>query len=149
MARRDTRLESQGAEFLVLGQLLIEGIPAYKAYVNMPGYDVLALNPSAVPGCTARVSVKSRWRAKASGILIDNFASDFVVIVMLNKGTANALPVQYFVIPTDHLAKLKRSASPWGKLAFSSIPNLGDYADGWERIKAFLGIQTPTEARPA
>jgi hypothetical protein len=27
MARQNTRLESEGAEFLVLGQLLIQGIP--------------------------------------------------------------------------------------------------------------------------
>ena len=32
MPRQDTTLESEGAEFLVLGQLLIEGIPAYEAY---------------------------------------------------------------------------------------------------------------------
>ena len=32
MPRRSTRLESEGAEFLVLGQLLIRGMEAYKAY---------------------------------------------------------------------------------------------------------------------
>jgi hypothetical protein len=30
MPRQDTTLEAEGAEFLVLGNLLIEGIPAYK-----------------------------------------------------------------------------------------------------------------------
>jgi hypothetical protein len=38
MAKRlDTRLESEGAEFLVLGNLLIAGIEATKAYRNLKG----------------------------------------------------------------------------------------------------------------
>lgn len=40
--RQDTKLESQGAEFLVLGHLLIAGISACKAYVNFSGYDLTA-----------------------------------------------------------------------------------------------------------
>ena len=34
MPRLDTSFESSGAEFLVLGHLLIEGIQAFKAYTN-------------------------------------------------------------------------------------------------------------------
>ena len=47
MPRQNTRIESEGAEFLVLGQLLIAGIPTYKSYTNMPGYDLVATNPDA------------------------------------------------------------------------------------------------------
>lgn len=57
--RQDTKLESQGAEFLVLGHLLIEGISAYKVYVNFPGYDLTAVNPETRK--VARLQVKSRW----------------------------------------------------------------------------------------
>ncbi len=32
MTRQDTRLQAEGAEFLVLGNLLIEGVQAYKTY---------------------------------------------------------------------------------------------------------------------
>jgi hypothetical protein len=45
MKRQNTRLESQGAEFLVLGHLLMLGIPAFKNYTNMPGYDVVVAYP--------------------------------------------------------------------------------------------------------
>jgi len=45
MSRLDTRLESEGAEFLVLGQLLIHRIAAYKTYTNMLGYDLVATHP--------------------------------------------------------------------------------------------------------
>ena len=44
MARLNTSLQSTGAEFLVLGHLLINGIQAYKSYVNHPGYDLMAVN---------------------------------------------------------------------------------------------------------
>lgn len=60
MVRKNTRLQSEGAEFLVLGQLLMHGIPAYKAYVNMPGYDLVATDPDA--GTGARISVKGFLR---------------------------------------------------------------------------------------
>ena len=39
--RLNTKLEATGAEFLVLGQLLIRGMQAYKSYVNHPGYDLI------------------------------------------------------------------------------------------------------------
>lgn len=143
MPRQDTRLEAQGAEFLVLGQLLVEGIQAYKMYVNTPGYDVLAMSPDTKR--TARVSVKSRWSASAQGLLINNFDSDFVVIVKLNKGVTEPLPVEYFVVPTGQLSTLKRSAAPWGKLNFATIPNFRSYINGWSRIRDFLKVETPTE----
>lgn len=43
--RLDTKLESDAAEFLVLGRLLLERVPTYKSYVNYPGYDFIAVNP--------------------------------------------------------------------------------------------------------
>ena len=76
MPRQNTRLEAEGAEFLVLGNLLVEGLQAYKPYTNMPGYNVLVVNSEGNPNRFARVSVKSRWRAAARGIIINNFDSD-------------------------------------------------------------------------
>jgi hypothetical protein len=63
MSRLDTKLESEGAEFLVLGQLLVARIPTYKTYTNMPGYDLVATNPDT--NRAARIQVKSRWRTGA------------------------------------------------------------------------------------
>ncbi len=56
MARLDTSLESAGAEFFVLGHLLIEGIQAFKASTNSPGYDIIATHPEK----TAPVAFRSR-----------------------------------------------------------------------------------------
>lgn len=82
-ARQNTR--SEGAEFLVLGNLLIDGIPAYKTYTNMRGYDIVATDPER--GSAARIQVKSRWRTNAEGFIINNFECDFVVAAMLNRGS--------------------------------------------------------------
>ncbi len=136
MARQNTRLEAQGAEFLVLGQLLVEGLQAYKMYTNMPGYDVLVVNPEA--NRTARVSVKSRWKASAGGFIINNFDSDFVVVVKLNRGTLAPTPPQFFVIPTGIITNLSRDRM--GKLNFSSIPDFSGYENAWHRVSEFLGV---------
>ena len=85
MPRQDTRLEAEGAEFLVLGQLLIKGIPAYKTYTNLPGYDLVATWPET--NKSARIQVKSRWRTDAPGFIIKDLVNcDFVVVVKLNRG---------------------------------------------------------------
>jgi hypothetical protein len=62
--RRNTKLEAEGAEFMVLGMLLVEGIHCFKAYTNFPGYDLVAVNPASQK--TARIQVKSRWAADGS-----------------------------------------------------------------------------------
>jgi hypothetical protein len=58
-----TRKESEGAEFLVLGQLLIQGIPAYKTHTNLRGYDLVAAWPETKR--VARIQVKSRCATTA------------------------------------------------------------------------------------
>ena len=65
--RQDTKLESEGAEFMVLGMLLIEGIHCFKAYTNFAGYDLVAANPAS--GKTARIQVKSRWATELRSVI--------------------------------------------------------------------------------
>ena len=61
----ETNLYSEGAEFLVLGQLLIRGVHATKAYTRFPGWDVLATNPAT--GDTCRIQVKARLATDFNG----------------------------------------------------------------------------------
>jgi hypothetical protein len=138
MARQSTRIESEGAEFLVLGQLLIAGIPSYKCYTNMPGYDIVATNPEA--NSSARISVKSRWRTNAEGFIIKNFDCDFVVIVKLNRGTKDGrgeiMAPDFFVVPIARIQDLPRSG--WDKISFRQIPDLENCRDRWHAIRDFL-----------
>jgi hypothetical protein len=137
--RLDTRLESEGAEFLVLGQLLIHKIAAYKTYTNMPGYDLVATNPA--KHRTARIQVKSRWRTGATGFPIKNFNCEFVVAVLLNRGTKEGKgkisPPDYYVLPVEIVQSLPRSNN-WNKVSLRHISNLEEYRENWLLVSAFL-----------
>ncbi len=139
MARQDTQLQAAGAEFLVLGHLLIEGIPAFKSYTNMKGYDLVVVN--AETSRSARIQVKSRWKTKAEGFIINNFDCDFVVVTLLNRGSkdgkADARPPEFFVLPVDVAKALPRTEG-WGKVSFSKFPELHSYRDSWDQIRSFL-----------
>lgn len=139
MKRRDTRLESEGAEFLVLGELLIQGIPGYKAYRNMPEYDIVALDPTS--DRIARISVKSRFATNTSAFIIKNFDCDFVVVAKLNRGTKKdplkVLRPYFFVLPVEAVKYAPRSKG-WNRLKFSSIPHFVEYRDRWDFVRAFL-----------
>lgn len=139
MARLDTRLEAEGAEFLVLAQLLLNKIASYKTYTNMPGYDLVATNPEA--NKSAMIQVKSRWRTGASGFPIKNFGCDFVVVVILNRGSKDGkkevLPPNYYIFPVTVIKSAPRSKG-WGKVRLKDIPDYQDYEDKWELISEFV-----------
>ncbi|MBM0285060.1 hypothetical protein [Pseudomonas chlororaphis] len=139
MARMDTRLESEGAEFLVLGQLLIHKIAAYKTYTNMPGYDIVATN--AEHSSSARIQVKSRWKTGANGFPIKNFECEFVVAVFLNRGSPDGkklpMPPHYYVLPAATVQALRRSEG-WGKVNLNHLPELEQYREAWGLISDFL-----------
>ncbi len=83
----DTKLKSEGAEFLLLGNLLIQGIPTYKTYTNMPGSDLVATNPD--KNSSERIQIKCRYQTNWDGFIINNMDTDFVVLVTLNRGIPN------------------------------------------------------------
>ncbi len=139
LTRQDTRLESEGAEFLALGQLLIHRILAYKTYTNMPGYDLVAVNPDTHK--SARIQVKSRWRTGALGFPIKNLDSDFVVAVFLNRGSKDnkkeILPPKFYIFPIQLIIDAPRSVD-WGKVSIKSIPEYECYENNWGLIASFL-----------
>lgn len=145
MARLDTKLEAEGAEFLVLGQLLLHRIPTYKTYTNMPGYDLVATNPET--NRSARIQVKSRWRTSAPFFLIKNFDCEFVVAVRLNRGKkgggGRVLVPDYFVLP---IAKVKSVYRPgqWSKVCFRDIVDLESHRENWALIEDFLRRPRPS-----
>jgi len=140
LARQDTRLESEGAEFLVLGQFLIHKVAAYKTYTNMPGYDLVATNPE--NNTSAKIQVKSRWATKAGGLPIKNFECDFVVVVLLNRGSKDGkkdvLPPEYFVIPVDVVKKVCRADTSWSKVLLKDVESLESYRDNWGLVSDYL-----------
>lgn len=139
MPRRDTKLESEGAEFLVLGNLLLQGISAFKAYTNIKGHDLVAT--SYTSNRCARIQVKSRWASNAKGFFIRNFDADFVIAAFLNRGTDRdpdtVTDPAYYVFPMPIVKKYLRNEK-LPKLVLRDVKRLDIYLNSWERIAKFL-----------
>ncbi len=143
--RLDTKLEAEAAEFLVLGRLLLERIVAFKAYVNFPGYDLIAAN--ADRGKTARVQVKSRYCTDWDGFIIKNYDCDFVVFVALNRGFSRPKrsgdtgikEPEFYVMPISYVTEVHDPNNSWGKIVRSRLVNIEQFRDRWDLIAQFLG----------
>jgi hypothetical protein len=145
--RQNTKLESEGAEFLVMGNLLIEGIFCYKAYVNFPGYDLIAINPASPQ--IARIQVKSRWATDYDkSFPIKNFNCDFVVHVALNRGYrfskrgkaegSGKKSPEFYVLPVSAVKAAQNTDDKWGKVTITNIPHIAKYKDNWDLIASSL-----------
>lgn len=146
MAYKNTKLEAEGAEFLVLGKLLIGGIASYKTYTNMPGYDLVATSPE--QNTSARIQVKSRWTRRATGFLISRLDCDFVVFVRLNLDSATqagkANGPEYFVFPAPVIEAVHRPGK-MPKVILKDIPDYGQYQNNWELVSSFL-VRAPNNS---
>lgn len=143
-ARLDTKLESDAAEFPVLGRLLLERVPTYKSYVNYPGYDLVAVNPD--KNTSAKIHVKSRYRTDWDGFIINNFECDFVVFVTLNRGFAKVKrngengvkEPEFYILPISYVKKVRDPENAWGKIVRNRLKGIEQYQNRWEKIKEFL-----------
>ncbi len=145
--RQDTRLESEGADFLVLGNLLIEGISCYKAYINFPGYDLVAVNADRSKIC--KIQVKSRWATNYDkSFPIKNFDCDFVVHVALNRGyrfgkkakegQTGVLDPECYIFPVNVVRNAQNEGDKWGKVTITNIANYEEYKNNWQLVSEFL-----------
>lgn len=128
----------------MLCNLLAHAIPSYKAYTNMGGYDIVARNPD--KNTSARIQVKSRWRTGANGFIINKFECDFVVVVLLNRGSkdgkAKVLPPDFYVFPVRSVQAVHDPSKTWGKLLLSRIKGFREQQGNWESIRTFLNRET-------
>jgi hypothetical protein len=142
--RKNTKLESEGAEFLVLGNLLLKGIPSYKTYTNMPGYDLVATNPENHKSVT--IQVKSRFQTNWDGFIIKNYESDFVVLVALNRGypkrksnnESGIKDPEFYVFPIEYVKGIRDKDNNWGKITKSRMIDFEQYKDKWDLISERL-----------
>jgi len=143
--RLNTSLQSQGAEFLALGNLLVQGIQAHKAYVNHPNFDILAVN--AETGRNCRISVKSRYASDFDGgFPIKSLECEFFVLVALNQGNRYsrksqaeaARPPDYWVVPVALLKAIRRGKAGWHKVYLRDIEDVDAYREQWSLIAEYL-----------
>jgi hypothetical protein len=146
--RLDSRLEAEGAEFLVLAYLLIEGIQAIKAYTRFPGYDLIAADPD--NGTSCRIQVKSRWAKDYDrGFPLANLNCDFVVLVALDRGfryyrRKMLIPWTVGVLlsctfsPSTCSGPFVQQSGGWSKVSLRKVPQADGYLDRWDLIKEQL-----------
>ena len=142
--RRDTKLESEGSEFLVLGHLLLEKITAFKTYTNFPGYDLIAT--SAENNTSARIQVKSRFQTNWDGFIIKNLDCDFVVFVTLNRGYSKPKKngdtgirdPDFYVFPISYIMEVRDPNNDWGKIVRKRLIDIEKFKDQWSLISDFL-----------
>jgi len=146
------KLRSEGAEFLVLANLLIRDIHSTKAYTNFPAWDLLTTNPKS--GAQARVQVKSRWATDSGNFLVKNFDCDFVVLVHLNRGfnfskrsrkESGLKDPEFWIFPISYLKALikkNRFSSKLGNsysFRKSQMSNAAEeYKNRWDLIEEFI-----------
>lgn len=151
MARLNTQLQATGAEYLVLGHLLIQGIQAYKAHLNHPGYDLVAVNPDSQQAC--RIQVKSRFATDhGGGFPISNFDCDFVIFVALNRGyrygkskikvtdESGVLEPALYVLPVDKVKDAQKQTASWNKVYLKDIAGAELALNDWKQISQFLSL---------
>ncbi len=144
LTRKDTKLESEGAEFLVLGRLLLEKIAAFKTYTNFPGYDLIATD--AENNTSARIQVKSRYKTNWEGFIIKNFDCEFVVFVALNRGfpkpkkngDTGIKEPEFYIFPISYIKKVRDPDNEWGKIVKNRLVDLDKYQNQWGLIQDFL-----------
>lgn len=146
-----TNMHSEGAEFLVLGHLLIRGVHATKAYTRFPGWDVLAIDPDT--GKTCRVQVKARLATDFDGgFPIKNLDAEFVVLAALNRGyrygqarrrdrdpgDSGERDPDFFVLPMPVVREAVVGAPTWGASSKvymrRRIANWEQYRGAWQLI---------------
>jgi hypothetical protein len=145
--RKDTKLESEGAEFLVLGYLLLNKISTFKAYVNFPGYDLIAVN--AESNTSARIQVKSRYHTNWDGFIINNFDCDFVVLATLNRGyskrkksnESGITDPEFYIMPVSYVLEVRDPDNKWGKIVRKRLADIEQYKDRWDLIAEYLSKQ--------
>ncbi|OEU70509.1 MAG: hypothetical protein BA863_04465 [Desulfovibrio sp. S3730MH75] len=143
--RKDIRLESEGAEFLVLGRLLLEKITAFKTYTNFPGYDLIVTN--AENNISVRIQVKSRYQTNWDGFIIKNFDCEFVVFFALNRGYSKPRKngdtgikePEFYILPISYIMQVRDPNNEWDKIVKNRLVDLGKYQNQWSLIQDFLG----------
>ena len=148
MPKIDTTLEALGAEFFVLGKLLLHGISAYKAYDRQRGYDLVCASNT---GKSLTIQVKTLFWAKGNQFSFTNFESDFTVLVRQNRVDTGKriadrnIPIepQCFVIRTSDVKRMSTASkqkSRGHKLSMkpNELPMFEPYKDKWKVISANL-----------
>lgn len=142
--RLDTKLEAEGAVFLVLGRLLVEKIATFKAYENYANYDLISAN--ADMNTAASIMVKSCYRTDWDGFIINNYDCDFVVLALLNRGfnkqkkngDTGLKEPEFYVLPISYVLEVREQKHTRGKISRNRLKDIEQYKNRWDLVSTFL-----------
>ena len=154
---------SEGAEYLVMGNLMRRNILTYKAPPMNEGYDLICIQPdprrdgyNSTAAPSVRVQVKSRYASdcdRAFPIKEDKIECfDFLVVVFLNvgnfltgskDGTGGKIDPEFYTLDREFIRQHHDSKSTWHKVRLSGV--LEEFEQftnerGFELIAEKLGI---------
>ncbi len=106
----------------------------------MPGYDLVATNPE--NNTSVMIQVKSRYQTNWDGFIINNFKSDFVVFVTLNRGYSKIgknletgiKDPDFYIFPIEYVKSIQNENSSWGKITKSKMTDFEQYENRWDLI---------------
>jgi hypothetical protein len=142
LARDDTTLEAAGAEHLVVGRLLIDGLQAFRAYANQAGYDLLVVDPKTRR--SLKVQVKSRVAVDSGAFRIKSFDFDFVIFVRLNRGTKasrkagqreGALAPEFYIVPKNGIPPASNDGA---RIPKGWLRSHAGFLENWDLIQDAL-----------
>lgn len=148
--KKNSKFSQEGAEKLILSNLLIRDVECYQAYENQKSYDLIAISKDGKK--TAKIEVKSRHNEYTKNISGSNFKlknspfPDFYVSVFIKsynnkkKLLPNAVEEELLILPTSVVHSKKHISI--GKKGTYFYPNklkdLDKYLNNFELITDFL-----------
>lgn len=159
MAKRlDTKLFSNGAEFLVMAKLLLSNIQTYKAYMNFEGYDLVCVNPE--KNLSAKIQIKSKNFINDTSFYLnsdDKAKPDFYVLAQTNSlkkvNKENKLVPDEISEPKLYILNSKtieryrkqdKKGTFYISISRNNIKEIDTYLNNWNQVKSFLKMDTET-----
>lgn len=133
MNNRDlTPLHADGAEFYTLGQILLRGITAFRAYKNQKGWDIICLSNDCSKEWKVQVKYRTDYRRNNKGgrIKFNTDSNDVLVYIDANAGNAD---FNTYAIPKSDFPNVLTKTNN----LTSAVNTLTQYKDRWQ---AFDGI---------
>ena len=148
--RNYSKFTQEGAEKLIVSNLLIRDIECYQAYENQQSYDLIAISKNGKK--TARIEVKSRQNNYSKSISNSNFMQknppypDFYVSVFIKsfqnkeKVSPNDVKTEVLILPKNVVHSKKHTAvGEKGKYFYPNrLKDVNEYLDNYELITDFL-----------
>ena len=150
--RKDSKLTQEGAEKLIVSNLLIRDIECYQAYGNQKSYDLIAIAKNGKK--TARIEVKSRHNQYAKKITGSNFKHktppfpDFYVSVFIKsfknkiQVSPNKIEIDILVLPKNivHSKKHTHIGEKGNYFYPNRLDDINKYLNNYELITDFLSV---------